>query len=119
MSVEEQSGQRMHEQVFRKRTSCTCASRAKESGSQVDEAQRDKLSEPARVHLNLPKQQQVPYPMLGELRVAVHHCGSRRNAELMCGADNLDPPLDLELVGTQRFAQFIVQDFSRRAWDAA
>ena len=85
----------------------------------MDESQGNKFGESAGLFLNFAQQKNMPDPMFGKLGMAIHHRGGRGNAEAVRRADHIDPLPYFQLIGTQRSANFIVENFRGRSRNAA
>ena len=104
----------MNDQVLLDRMTRTSASAPEKLGLRMDESERYKLGEPAGILLDVTQQKQVAHPMFLSFGVAVHHCGCRGDAEAMRRPNDFDPLPHLQLVGAQRFADLIVENFRGR-----
>src|ERR1700737_376681 len=108
----------MHDQILVGRVTRPGASALKQLGLRMDESQGNKLSESASILLNVAEQKQMSHPMFRKLGMAVHHRGRRGDAEAMRRPNHFDPLPHFQLVGTQRPADLIVENFRCRSWTA-
>ena len=106
-------------QVFGRRGARARSEHVVELIALVDIAEGNELGEPVGLLLNIPDQSHVGGDMSGALDMAVHHCGTRGQADRVCGLDDLHPTGGVQLAGRQDIPDLVVEDLRRRSRQAA
>ena len=85
----------------------------------MDEGQGDQFTESTGSFLQIPQAQEMARPIHRSFDMAEHDGRGTAKSEAVRGLHHFQPLVGIDLVGTQRRPDFVIEDFRRRAGQGA